>query len=33
MIEWRARHLDRNLTGFLLRDGGIGRRPFSPTDA
>lgn len=31
MIEWRGRHLDRNLTGFWLRDGGIGRRPFAPT--
>ena len=28
---WRSRHLDRNLTGFWLRDGGIGRRPFAPT--
>ncbi len=31
MLEWRSRHLDRNLTGFWLRDGGIGRRPFAPT--
>jgi len=30
MIEWRGRHLDRNLTGFWLRDGGVGRRPFMP---
>jgi len=33
MIEWRAQHLDRNLTGFWLRDGGVGRRPFTPTQA
>jgi arylsulfatase A-like enzyme len=31
MLDWRSRHLDRNLTGFWLRDGGIGRRPFAPT--
>lgn len=30
MLEWRSRHLDRALTGFWLRDGGIGRRPFDP---
>ncbi len=33
MIEWRAQHLDRNLTGFWLRDGGVGRRPFMPSGA
>jgi arylsulfatase A-like enzyme len=27
MLTWRARHLDRTMTGMLLRDGGIGRRP------
>ena len=27
MLVWRSRHLDRTLTGMLLRDGGIGRRP------
>lgn len=27
MLAWRARHLDRTLSGMLLRDGGIGRRP------
>ena len=31
MLDWRSRHLDRTLTGFWLRDGGIGRRPFAPT--
>ena len=31
MLAWRSRHLDRNLTGFWLRDGGVGRRPFTPT--
>ncbi len=31
MLEWRSRHLDRNLTGFFLRDGGVGRRPFVPS--
>jgi arylsulfatase A-like enzyme len=31
MLEWRSRHLDRNLTGFWLRDGGVGRRPFAPS--
>ncbi len=31
MLAWRSRHLDRNLTGFWLRDGGVGRRPFAPT--
>ncbi len=30
MLAWRSRHLDRNLTGFFLRDGGIGRRPYTP---
>jgi hypothetical protein len=29
MITWRQEHLDRNLTGFWLRDGGIGRRPYA----
>ena len=27
MLTWRAEHLDRTLTGMLLEDGGIGRRP------
>lgn len=27
MLVWRQQHLDRQLTGMLLRDGGIGRRP------
>lgn len=27
MLTWRSRHLDRTLTGMLLRDGGIGRWP------
>ncbi len=27
MLAWRAQHLDRQLTGMLLRGGGIGRRP------
>jgi hypothetical protein len=27
MLVWRQQHLDRQLTGLLLRDGGIGRRP------
>jgi arylsulfatase A-like enzyme len=31
MLAWRSGHLDRNLTGFLLRDGGTGRRPYAPT--
>jgi arylsulfatase A-like enzyme len=30
MLDWRARHLDRTMTGFLLRDGGVGRRPVAP---
>lgn len=27
MLVWRQHHLDRQMTGMLLRDGGIGRRP------
>lgn len=27
MLEWRSRHLDRTMTGMLLRDGGIGHVP------
>jgi arylsulfatase A-like enzyme len=27
MLTWRSQHLDRQLTGMLLRNGGIGRRP------
>ncbi|HNJ97150.1 MAG TPA: sulfatase-like hydrolase/transferase [Ilumatobacteraceae bacterium] len=27
MLVWRQVHLDRTLTGMLMRDGGIGRRP------
>jgi arylsulfatase A-like enzyme len=27
MLVWRQQHLDRQLTGLLLRDGGIGRWP------
>jgi arylsulfatase A-like enzyme len=30
MISWRSEHLDRNLTGFMLVDGGTGRPPFRP---
>jgi arylsulfatase A-like enzyme len=29
MLRWRSEHLDRNLTGFRLRDGGVGTRPYS----
>ncbi|HSL72945.1 MAG TPA: sulfatase-like hydrolase/transferase [Ilumatobacteraceae bacterium] len=32
MIEWRSTHLDRNLTEFALRDGGVGRWPYSPLE-
>ena len=32
MLDWRSRHLDRNLTGFWLRDGGVGRRPYAPPE-
>jgi arylsulfatase A-like enzyme len=36
MLTWRAEHADRNLTSFLLENGGIGRRPvgsvFVPSD-
>jgi arylsulfatase A-like enzyme len=27
MLQWRSASLDRQMTGFLLRDGGIGRWP------
>ena len=27
MLAWRAEHTDRNLTGFLLENGGVGRLP------
>ena len=27
MLTWRARHLDRTMTGMLAEDGGIGRWP------
>ena len=27
MLVWRQQHLDRQLTGMLLRNGGIGRLP------
>ena len=27
MLVWRQQHLDRQLTGMLMRDGGIGRHP------
>jgi arylsulfatase A-like enzyme len=27
MLSWRSRHLERTMTGMLLQDGGIGRRP------
>jgi arylsulfatase A-like enzyme len=30
MLSWRSRNLDRTMTGMLLQDGGIGRRP-APT--
>ncbi len=33
MLDWRTRHLDRTLTGFVLRDGGVGRFPFVPEPA
>jgi hypothetical protein len=29
MLVWRAEHADRQLTGMLLKDGGIGRWPDS----
>jgi arylsulfatase A-like enzyme len=29
MLNWRSRNLDRTMTGMLLQDGGIGRRPGS----
>ena len=32
MIDWRSNNLDRTLTGFLLRDGGVGRWPFTPAN-
>ena len=27
MLAWRAEHAERTMTGYLLREGGIGRRP------
>jgi arylsulfatase A-like enzyme len=30
MLTWRSANLDRNLTGFVLRDGGVGRAPYTP---
>lgn len=30
MLNWRARHADRALTGFLVQDGGKGAWPVSP---
>ncbi|MGH9126935.1 MAG: hypothetical protein ACRDZ8_19730 [Acidimicrobiales bacterium] len=27
MLTWRAEHADRTMTGFVLINGGIGRRP------
>jgi hypothetical protein len=27
MLAWRAEHAERTMTGFVLTDGGIGRRP------
>jgi hypothetical protein len=27
MLAWRAEHADREVTNFLLEDGGIGRWP------
>jgi arylsulfatase A-like enzyme len=30
MNAWRSNHLDRTVTGFWLRDGGVGREPYSP---
>jgi arylsulfatase A-like enzyme len=30
MLVWRQQHLDRQLTGMLLRDGGVGRLPDPP---
>lgn len=32
MLTWRSRNLDRTMTGMLLRDGGIGRRPATRHD-
>lgn len=30
LLAWRAQHAERTMTGLLLRDGGIGRRPPPP---
>ncbi|HMK62061.1 MAG TPA: sulfatase-like hydrolase/transferase [Acidimicrobiales bacterium] len=30
MLAWRAQHTERTMTGYLLREGGIGRRPPEP---
>ena len=27
MLVWRQQHLDRQTAGFLMRNGGMGRRP------
>ena len=32
LLTWRARHLDRTLTGMLVEGGGIGRWPDMPAD-
>lgn len=32
MLAWRAKHLDRTLTGMLIENGGIGRWPPLPAD-
>ena len=32
LLTWRARHLDRTLTGMLVEGGGIGRWPEMPAD-
>jgi hypothetical protein len=30
LLTWRAQHLDRTMTGFLVENGGIGRWPSTP---
>lgn len=32
MLAWRAQHADRTLTGFLVKDGGVGEVAPHPTD-
>ena len=33
MLSWQTEHLDRNMTGMLLRNGGMGRWPAPHPDA